>query len=83
MPIDMRDAYSVEVAWRTYLPIVERMVLRAHYVTAPTTPGKWWLHIRRQSRLIGIRPEQWGRHVTEAARAIEPHITLQIKDISV
>lgn len=79
MPIDMRDAYSVEIAWRTYLPMIERLILRAHYVTAPRTPGKWLLHVRRTSRVLGIRPTEWGQYVTSAARALEPHITLQIK----
>ena len=84
VPVSVLDAWRVEVAWRTYLPMNERIVLRAHYITGPTRSSNAWAwHIRRTCRDLGLRPHQWGEYVSSAARKIEPYLgTLQPQDLA-
>jgi hypothetical protein len=75
IPVDVRQAWEVETAWRTFVPIRERLLLRAHYVTAPTRSGDAWAaHVRRNSRAVGIRPSEWGAAVGTSARILGTYV---------
>jgi hypothetical protein len=75
IPVDLRLAWEVETLWRTMVPMRERMLLRAHYVTAPTRSGDAWAaHVRRNCRAIGIRPHEWPMAVGTSARILGTYL---------
>ena len=75
LPIDAREAWRIECIWRTRLPMPERLVLKAHYVTAPTYSSDAWLaHVRRTARELRIPVRDYSMAVTTAARAVSPWV---------
>jgi hypothetical protein len=76
LPIDALDAWDVECTWRTTLPLRERLILRAYFVTAPggsgerRTSDEWHAYVRRQCRALAIPKADWEHAVAAAARML-------------
>lgn len=76
LPIDALDAWHVECCWRLGLPLRERLILRAYFVTAPggsserRTAGEWHAYTRRMCRSLGIPRGEFELAVSAAARML-------------
>jgi hypothetical protein len=67
LPVDSLDAWAIECTWRTGLPLRERAIVRAYYVTAPvSSPGAWEAHKRKTCRMLSIARGAWAYDVGRA-----------------
>lgn len=78
LPVDALDAWRVECAWRTGLPYLERMILRAYFVVGPRgslgSQG-WKSHVNAICRKYGIRRADWSRMVVRATNMLGNQLT--------
>jgi hypothetical protein len=73
LPVNALDAWRVECAWRTGLPYLERMTLRAYFVIGPRQSlgsNAWHAHIHATCRKYGIRRADWSGMVVRSANMI-------------
>jgi hypothetical protein len=72
LPINALDAWRIECAWRTGLPLKERLLLRAYFITAPVgSLGGWERHVRTTCRELAIPRHEFPSRVTSAIRMLE------------
>ena len=78
LPVDAIDAWRVECAWRTGLPYLERMIIRAYFVVGPRgslgSQG-WKSHVNAICRKHGIRRADWSRVVVRATNMLGNQLT--------
>ena len=78
LPVDALDAWRVECAWRTGLPYLERMIIRAYFVVGPRgslgSQG-WKAHVNAICRKHGIRRADWSRMVVRATNMLGNQLT--------
>jgi hypothetical protein len=75
LPPDARDAWYVECEWR-FVPLHERMLIRAYYITGPNKGGNAWeAHKRVTCRKLGIHPKTFNAAVDKAVRMLVNRLT--------
>ena len=78
LPVDALDAWRVECAWRTGLPYLERMILRAYFVIGPRIllgSKGWKAHVNAICDKHGIRRADWSWMVVRAANMLGNQLT--------